>query len=339
MQRVDHHPGALRPPERGELRDRDRPDGLAGRWLLGLGDRVRRSLRGTVDLHDGQGGVGEIGFSVAPWARGAGVMTRAVKLVVRHAFDVFGWDRVIWRAFTGNYASRRVAWKCGFRGVVVVPGGGLARDVRRDEWIATIGRDDELEPQGNWWSVPELEGGGIRLRAFQPTDAPRITEACNDERTQYWLAGLPSPYQLSDAEGFMRSRQDTLASGEGVPWAIADAASDQLLGYVSVFDLNNRIDKTMGEIGYWLHPDARGRKVMSTAVGLVIEHAFRPVADGGLGRRRLVLFAAEGNTASAHVAEVNGFTAVSTERLASPRRDGEFVNLLGFDLLATDPRP
>ena len=108
---------------------------------------------------------------------------------------------------------------------------------------------------------------------------------------------------------------------------------------MSVFDLNNRIDKTMGEIGYWLHPDARGRKVMSTAVGLVIEHAFRPVADGGLGRRRLVLFAAEGNTASAHVAEVNGFTAVSTERQASPRRDGEFLDLLGFDLLATDPRP
>ncbi|WP_405071246.1 GNAT family N-acetyltransferase [Kribbella sp. NBC_01510] len=310
-------------------------DGGSWAWAIEYDGR----FSGTVDLHDGQGGVGEIGFSVAPWARGAGVMTRAVKLVVRHAFDVFGWDRVIWRAFTGNYASRRVAWKCGFRGVVVVPGGGLARDVRRDEWIATIGRDDELEPQGNWWSVPELEGGGIRLRAFQPADAPRITEACNDERTQYWLAGLPSPYQLSDAEGFMRSRQDALASGEGVPWAIADAASDQLLGCVSVFDLNNRIDKTMGEIGYWLHPDARGRKVMSTAVGLVIEHAFRPIADGGLGRRRLVLFAAEGNTASAHVAEVNGFTAVSTERLASPRRDGEFLNLLGFDLLATDPRP
>ena len=150
---------------------------------------------------------------------------------------------------------------------------------------------------------------------------------------------MPSPYQLSDAEGFMRSRQDNLANGEGVSWAIADAASDQLLGCVSVFDLNNRIDKTMGEIGYWLHPDARGRKVMSTAVGLVIDHAFRPIADGGLGRRRLTMFAADGNTASAHVAEVNGFTRVSTERRASPRRDGEFVNLLGYDLLATDPRP
>lgn len=307
-------------------------DGGAWTWAIEYEGR----LAGTVDLHDGRGQGGEIGFSLAPWARGAGVMTRAVKLVVRHAFDGFGWDRVIWRAFVGNWASRRVAWKCGFRGLVVVPGGGTARGVRMDEWVATIGRDDELEPQGNWWRVTELDGGGLRLRGWKPTDAPRVAEACSDERTQYWLAGLPSPYQLSDAEGFIASRPDVLATGEGMVWAIADAASDQLLGCVSVFDLKNRIDNTMGEIGYWLHPDARGRKVMSTAVGLVIDHAFTPIADGGLGRRRLTLFAAEGNTASAHVAEVNGFTKVSNERLASPRRDGSYANLLGFDLLASD---
>jgi len=294
---------------------------------------------GTVDLHDGRGRGGEIGFSVAPWARGAGVMTRAVKLVVRHAFDGFGWDRVIWRAFVGNWASRRVAWKCGFRGLVNVPGGGTARNVRMDEWVATIGRDDELEPQGNWWTVPVLEGGGIRLRALRDTDAPRVQEACSDERTQHWLAGMPSPYGLNDAQGFIRTRPGVMASGAGVAWAIADATTDELIGNISLFDLDDHRDSTAGEIGYWMHPDARGRKVMSTAVRLVIEHAFTPVADGGLGRRRLQLLAAEGNTASAHVAEVNGFTHVSTERAASPRRDGSYDNLLGFDLLATDPRP
>lgn len=307
-------------------------DGGIWTWAIEYDGR----FAGTVDLHDGRGQGGEIGFSLAPWARGAGVMARAVKLVVRHAFDEFGWNRVIWRAFVGNWASRRVAWKSGFRGLVVVPGGGTARGVRMDEWVATIGRDDELEPQGNWWTVPELEDGGLRLRSFQPTDAPRVAEACNDERTQVWLAGLPSPYELSDAEGFIASRLDNLATGEGVSWAIADATTDQLLGCVSVFDLKNRMDKTVGEIGYWLHPDARGRKVMSTAVGMVIGHAFTPVAEGGLGRRRLKLLAAEGNTASAHVAEVNGFTRVGIEREASRRRDGSYDNDLCFDLLRTE---
>lgn len=294
---------------------------------------------GTVDLRDGEGGVGEVGFAIAPWARGAGVMTRALKLAVRYAFDVLGWDRVIWRAFVGNWASRRVAWKCGFRGLVVVPGAGKSRGVRHDEWVATIGRDDELEPQGNWWQVAELEGGGIRLRAFRATDAKRVAEACNDERTQFWLAGMPSPYEVTDAEAFIESRQENRATGEGVQWAITDAGSDELIGCVSVFGMNDRIDNTVGEIGYWLHPEARGRGVMTTAVGLVVEHAFKPVAEGGLGRRRLTLFAAEGNTASAHVAEANGFTHVGTDRAAGPRRDGTYSDVHAFDLLATDRSP
>lgn len=291
---------------------------------------------GTIDLGDGEGGVGEVGFALAPEVRGNGVMTRALKLAVRYAFDSLGWERVIWRAFVGNYASRRVAWKAGFRGLVTIPGGGRARGVRKDEWVASVGRDEELEPQGNWWAVPELEGGGIRLRALRDSDAQRVMEACGDERTQQWLSGMPSPYRLDDAKGFIASRPDAAASGEAVAWAIADAASDELLGNVSVFGLKSRIDRTKGEIGYWMHPDARGRKVMSTAVELVIAHAFRPIEDGGLGRRRLMVRCADVNTASAHVAEANGFTRVANERLADPRRDGSYDNLLTFDLLADD---
>ena len=86
-------------------------------------------------------------------------------------------------------------------------------------------------------------------------------------------------------------------------------------------------------MGYWGHPEARGRGVMSAAVGLAAKHAFTPIEEGGLGRRRLMLFAAEGNTASAHVAVANGFTLTGTARAASPRRDGSYDNLLCFDLL------
>jgi RimJ/RimL family protein N-acetyltransferase len=291
---------------------------------------------GTIDLGDGEGGVGEVGFALSPDVRGNGVMTRALKLAVRYAFDGLGWDRVIWRAFVGNYASRRVAWKVGFRELVRVQGGGRTRGTRKNEWVATLGREDELEPQGNWWSAPELEGNGLRLRGLRDSDAQRVQEACSDERKQLWLCGMPSPYRLEDADGFIKTRLHMMASGEGVAWAIADPATDQLLGNVSVFHLNNRLDATMGEIGYWMHPDARGRKVMTSAVQLLIPHAFKPVTEGGLGRRRLVVKAAEGNSASAHVAEANGFTHVGTERAAIPLRDGNYDNDLIFDLLADE---
>lgn len=316
------------------------PDG----WRKEHADRawaieVDGRFSGSVSLHGGQGGVGEIGFSVAPWVRGRGVMTRAAKLAIRHAFDELGWSRVIWRAFVGNWASRRVAWKVGFRGLVVVPGGGMARGVRYDEWVATVGRDDELEPQGNWWTVPELDGGTFRMRAFRPTDAQRVVEACSDERSQYWLAGLPSPYELHHAEEFMDARQGALASGEGVSWVIADANTDELIGNVSIFAMNQRLDPGPGEIGYWMHPAGRGKNVMTNAVRLLIEHAFTPIEKGGLGRRRLTLLAAVGNTASAHVAEANGFTKVGLARAAAPGREGRWDDDYIFDLLPDDPRP
>jgi RimJ/RimL family protein N-acetyltransferase len=117
---------------------------------------------------------------------------------------------------------------------------------------------------------------------------------------------------------------------------IADPETDDLLGNVSVFDLKNRFDQTIGEIGYWAHPEARGRGLMTAAVALAIKQAFLPIADGGLGRRRLTLFAAEPNTASAHVALANGFTPTGTARAASARRGGSYDNLLSFDLLSTD---
>lgn len=291
---------------------------------------------GTIDLRDGDGGVGEVGFAVSPDVRGHGVMTRTLRLVVRHAFDDLGWKRVIWRAYVGNFASRRVAWKVGFRGLVTIPGGGNSRGVRKDEWVASVGRDDDLEPQGNWWTVPVLEGDGIRLRPLRESDAQRVMEACDDERTQLWLTGMPSPYGLEDAMGFITTRTEAAASGEAVAWAIADAGTDELLGNVSVFGLNGRMDRTRGEIGYWMHPDARGRKVMTTAVQLLLGHAFKPIEDGGLGRRRMIVRCADVNTASAHVAEINGFTKVGNERQADPRRDGSYDNMLTYDLLADE---
>lgn len=308
-------------------------DGTTRAWAI----EYAGQYAGTVDLRDTTGGVGETGFAVAPSARGNGAMTRALQLVVGYAFDELGWSRVIWRAFVGNWGSRRVAWKCGFRGLVKIPSGGVARGVRHDEWVATIGRDDDRTPATPWWDVPLLEEDGVRLRDFRAEDAKRIAEACGDERTQYWLTGLPSPYQLSDAEAFIEGRKEQCASGMGVSWVIADPVSDELLGNVSVFDLNHRIDKTVGEVGYWGHPEARGRGLMSKAVGVATRHAFKPLEEDGLGRRRLLILAAEGNTASARVAEANGFVRNGVVgRQAAPLRDGSYVNLLGFDRLLSD---
>ena len=104
------------------------------------------------------------------------------------------------------------------------------------------------------------------LRGYRDGDADRVQQACSDERTQYWLRDMPSPYTFDDARAYLETRTEQLAGGTGITWAIADPESDGLLGTISLFDLKPGFE---AEIGYWAHPEARGRGVMTEACGLV----------------------------------------------------------------------
>jgi RimJ/RimL family protein N-acetyltransferase len=103
-----------------------------------------RRFAGSVDLRfDGIGGA-EVGFGLAPWARGKGVMTRALRLVLAWGFGLPGIEVMYWRAQVGNWASRRVAIRCGFRMEGMVRGLLEQRGERRDGWIGSLRRGEPL---------------------------------------------------------------------------------------------------------------------------------------------------------------------------------------------------
>lgn len=56
----------------------------------------------------------EVGYWVAPWARGRGVATRATRAVCRWAFDEGGFERLHLHAATINDGSNAVARRVGF---------------------------------------------------------------------------------------------------------------------------------------------------------------------------------------------------------------------------------
>ncbi|MDX6258686.1 MAG: hypothetical protein QOH84_374 [Kribbellaceae bacterium] len=291
---------------------------------------------GTVLLSGGEGKVGMIGFTTHPAMRGQGVATRAVQLAVTHAFDVLGWNRITWGAFAGNWGSRRVAWRAGFRHLITAYGGVVVRGEQLDEWIASIGRDDQREPAHPWWEVPVIETDRFRLRAFRDSDVDRTIEFSNDELALHWLSMIPQPFGRKEAERYIAGRYEGQASGDRITWVIADPDSDEMLGDVSIGGLFRPPDRAGGEIGYCAHPAARGRGLVTAAVGRVIEHAFLPLDQGGLGRRRLELVAARGNLASIKVALSNGFTQTGIRRAQDRRRDGSYEDLVTFDLLSEE---
>lgn len=78
--------------------------------------------------------VGEVGYSVAPWARGRGVATTALRALCDWAYAALALDRIEWRAFVANPASRRVAEKAGFTVEGTERGHHLQRGVPVDTW-------------------------------------------------------------------------------------------------------------------------------------------------------------------------------------------------------------
>ena len=183
-------------------------------------------------------------------------------------------------------------------------------------------------------TLPTLSEGNVTLRSHRDADVPRVVEACSDAETAYWLGTLPSPYTAEHARIFLEGHQDQLDAGDAVHWVVADPDTDLLVGSVSLMDLTSGSGP---EVGYWAHPDARGRGVITEAVGLAVEHAFTRTARGGLGFGKLRLESALGNTASRRVAEKNGFREVGLARAAIICRDG-MHDAMRYQLLVTDLR-
>lgn len=282
---------------------------------------------GTCSLRNEGSRRAEIAYGAHPWVRGTGHVDRALRLLLDWGFAEQDLATVVWWARQGNWASRKAAWRLGFR-LEGAPRQWLtARGELSDAWVGTLLRDDPREPQSRWLDCPVLERDGLRLRPITVDDADRITEACREERTQHWLGRLPSPYTREDALAYVESRTAQQAEGTGVTWAVTGAGDDRLLGTIGWFDWTPGVQC---EIGYWTHPDARGRGLMTRAMGVVTDHVLHD-----LGVRRAVAFAAVDNTASRRVIEANGFTQFGVERLGIEVRTGR-ADMALYDVLAEE---
>ncbi|HEU4425853.1 MAG TPA: GNAT family N-acetyltransferase [Pilimelia sp.] len=141
-----------------------------GRWARGDGATFTIAeadgrLAGTIEVRIS--GVdrltGDVGFLVAPWARGRGYAPAALRAIARWAIATLGLTRLEWRAEVGNHASRRVAEKAGFTIEGTARSALTHRGRRRDAWVGAVTAEDM--PTTNDVHEDTAAGGG---RAAKP---------------------------------------------------------------------------------------------------------------------------------------------------------------------------
>lgn len=160
--------------------------------------------------------------------------------------------------------------------------------------------------------VPVLGDGHVVLRAHTDADALRIVEQCMDPESVRWTT-VPSPYTEADARAWLEVIDRSWTSGAGPwLWAVADASDpDTFLGTIDVRPKGAGI----ATIGFGLHPEGRGRHLMSGALRLATRWWFD---RGGL---RMFWEANRGNVASWRVAHSCGFTFHGVMPQQLPHRD------------------
>lgn len=90
----------------GLLRYRDRT-------LVPCVVRVGESIAGIVSLRI-VGAVGEVGYWIGSTYEGRGVMSRSVRAILQHGFDVYDLDRIELRCASHNLRSHALATSVGF---------------------------------------------------------------------------------------------------------------------------------------------------------------------------------------------------------------------------------
>jgi RimJ/RimL family protein N-acetyltransferase len=177
-------------------------------------------------------------------------------------------------------------------------------------------------------SVPELTDAHALLRAHEAEDAPRIAEQCQDPESVRWTT-VPRPYGDQEAREFLDLIEAKWNDPEGARyWAVTDAneADHPFLGTVDL----RPIAPGAAEVGFGLHPDARGRGLMASAVRLACRWWF------DAGGTRVHWRAERGNFASWRVAWSCGFRMHATvpDSLLSVHADravDAWVGSLGAD--------
>ncbi len=169
---------------------------------------------------------------------------------------------------------------------------------------------------------PPLSDGVVTLRPWREEDVPSLVSCCGDAEIAAFIDQIPQPYREEDARVYVEHASAGWNDGTEAAFALTAADGGEVLGSIGVRWLDP--EQGVGEVGYWVRREARGRGVATRGLQLVARWTLREV-----GLARLQLRADERNAPSRRVAQNAGFTEEGTLRSARfnarQRRRVDFV--------------
>ena len=172
---------------------------------------------------------------------------------------------------------------------------------------------------------PPLADGVVCLRPWRSDDLAAVEEASRD-RAITTITTVPDAFTPDVGVAWIERQWKRARDGAGVTFAIADAATDEAIGFIGLFVERQR----RAAIGYWVLERARGRGTALRAVQLLVPWAFEE-----LGIERLEITVTPDNRASQRVAEQAGFQAEGLLR-SYARYSGKRLDLVMYSRLPTD---
>jgi ribosomal-protein-alanine N-acetyltransferase len=162
---------------------------------------------------------------------------------------------------------------------------------------------------------PPLTDGVVLLRPWRPEDAAATASWGADPAIVRWT-GVPANYTEAAALAYMASAEAARVAGRSLALAIADAGTSAVLGSCDIRRPDPE-DPALGEIGYLLCEEARGRGLATRAVELLVSWSFREL---GMGRVQALVH--PDNRRSAGVLECLGFEREGRLRRYRPGDNG-----------------
>ncbi|MFF3439265.1 GNAT family N-acetyltransferase [Streptosporangium sp. NPDC002721] len=296
-------------------------DATTGEWL------------GNMSLMARPRGITEIGYLVAPWARGRGVATAAVAALARWGFE-HGAGRIELFADVENLPSQRVALAAGFQREGVRRGAEEQRDGTRHDLVAFArlpgDSGERVRPLLPDFPGGSLTDGVVRLRPLTAADTADYLALRNlPDIMRYSVPSEPTTFE--QAEERCRTAGASRLAGTGAEIAILDAETGAFAGDIQLSGVIPPLGQAM--TGYSVLPEFRGRGFAARAVDLLVDWAFEHTSLA-----RIIAGTSPGNIASHRVLERAGFTREALLRGLLPGPDGTRLDDVQWYRLRDDAR-